>query len=263
MIVDNGKYYLYRHIRLDKNEPFYIGIGTKSKNDINTHSFYRANSNLLRNRFWHFVVEKTKYGVEIMLQSNDKAFILEKEIEFIKLYGRRDKETGSLVNLTDGGEGCLNCKQSQEQINKRKETIKKLIEKRGYFHSEETKKKLSIRHTGKKMSEEAKKKMSIATIKRFANSNRLSKNEKYRLNKDSLGRLSKEEKRIISLKNLEGVAEKNKKPVIQLDKNLVFIKEWKSIKEAATKLNINKHHIGQVCKNKRKSSGGYKWKYKC
>lgn len=26
-----GKHYLYRHIRLDKNEPFYIGIGTKYK----------------------------------------------------------------------------------------------------------------------------------------------------------------------------------------------------------------------------------------
>lgn len=25
MIVDIGKYFLYRHIRLDKNEPFYIG----------------------------------------------------------------------------------------------------------------------------------------------------------------------------------------------------------------------------------------------
>lgn len=29
MIVDNGKYFLYRHIRLDKNEVFYIGIGSK------------------------------------------------------------------------------------------------------------------------------------------------------------------------------------------------------------------------------------------
>ena len=25
-------HYLYRHIRLDKNEPFYIGIGTKKEN---------------------------------------------------------------------------------------------------------------------------------------------------------------------------------------------------------------------------------------
>lgn len=29
MIVSNGKYYLYRHIRLDTNEVFYVGIGTK------------------------------------------------------------------------------------------------------------------------------------------------------------------------------------------------------------------------------------------
>ena len=32
MIVDNGKYYLYRHIRLDINEPFYIG--TKKINEL-------------------------------------------------------------------------------------------------------------------------------------------------------------------------------------------------------------------------------------
>lgn len=35
MLKNTGKYYLYRHIRLDKNEPFYIGIGTKG-NKINT-----------------------------------------------------------------------------------------------------------------------------------------------------------------------------------------------------------------------------------
>ena len=32
MIEDQGKYYLYRHIRLDTNEPFYIGIGKKLSN---------------------------------------------------------------------------------------------------------------------------------------------------------------------------------------------------------------------------------------
>ena len=29
MIENEGSYYLYRHIRLDTGEPFYIGIGTK------------------------------------------------------------------------------------------------------------------------------------------------------------------------------------------------------------------------------------------
>lgn len=37
-----NKYYLYRHIRLDKNEPFYIGIGTKrNRYHPNMYSEYR------------------------------------------------------------------------------------------------------------------------------------------------------------------------------------------------------------------------------
>ena len=28
-VRDDGKYYIYRYIRHDKNIPFYIGIGTK------------------------------------------------------------------------------------------------------------------------------------------------------------------------------------------------------------------------------------------
>ena len=31
MIVDNGQYYLYRYVRLDNNQPFYIGIESKRK----------------------------------------------------------------------------------------------------------------------------------------------------------------------------------------------------------------------------------------
>lgn len=38
--------YVYRRIRLDKNEPFYIGIGTDTKN------YKRANVRSLRNRVW-------------------------------------------------------------------------------------------------------------------------------------------------------------------------------------------------------------------
>jgi hypothetical protein len=29
MIENSGKYYLYRHIRIDNGQPFYIGIGSK------------------------------------------------------------------------------------------------------------------------------------------------------------------------------------------------------------------------------------------
>lgn len=32
-----GKYYIYRHIRLDTNEPFYIGKGTKANKNFLVH----------------------------------------------------------------------------------------------------------------------------------------------------------------------------------------------------------------------------------
>ncbi len=108
MIVDSGKYYIYRHIRLDKNQPFYIGVGTKKsfiKDWTRTSAYYRANEKGGRNKIWCNIVNKTPYVVEILLESNNEDFIFEKEIEFIKLYGRIDKKTGTLANLTDGGRG--------------------------------------------------------------------------------------------------------------------------------------------------------------
>lgn len=106
MIEDEGKYYLYRHIRLDKNEVFYIGIGTKSKNipvSFKT-EFRRAFAKTGRSSFWKGITSKTDFRVEILFQSNDRKFIENQEIEFIKLYGRRTQKLGTLVNLTKGGQ---------------------------------------------------------------------------------------------------------------------------------------------------------------
>ena len=99
-------YYLYRHIRLDNNEPFYIGIGKKfSPDKIWKHNteYARAYEKSKRSKFWKNIVSKTDYKVEILLESNDKEFICQKEIEFIKLYGRRFNNTGTLVNFDEGG----------------------------------------------------------------------------------------------------------------------------------------------------------------
>ena len=99
---------LYRHIRLDKNEPFYIGIGLTEK---------RAYSKKSRNRHWHNIV-KQGYIVEIMLYNLTWEEACDKEKEFIALYGRLDTGTGSLCNWTDGGEGSLNYKHSEESKQK-------------------------------------------------------------------------------------------------------------------------------------------------
>lgn len=52
-----------------------------------------------------------------------------------------------------------------------------------------------------------------------------------------------------------------KKIVIQYDINNKFIKKFSSIIEASKKLNIDSSLIIKVCKNKRKTAGGYVWKY--
>lgn len=49
-------------------------------------------------------------------------------------------------------------------------------------------------------------------------------------------------------------------PVLQYNADGTFIKEWPGITDAQNTLNI--HHIGLVCKGKRKSAGGFIWKYK-
>ena len=108
------KYYVYRHIRLDTGETFYIGIGkvpTFRKKELQFNSHYsRAFERSKRSTFWKSIVAKTKYNVEIIFESDDLDLIKDTEIELIKIFGRRDLGLGSLVNHTDGGDNSANCK---------------------------------------------------------------------------------------------------------------------------------------------------------
>ena len=115
-------YYVYRHIRLDKNTPFYIGKGTthKTRKDFNNY-YHRAFSKYNRNNIWKRITAKTDYTVEIIFESESEKEVFEKEKEFIKLYGRIDNKTGILSNLTDGGDGDsgkIVSKETRERISK-------------------------------------------------------------------------------------------------------------------------------------------------
>lgn len=98
-------YYIYRHIRLDTNQVFYIGKGKLRKN-----SYERAYATSRRNQFWHNVVNKNggKYEIEILMEFDNEVDCDNKEKEFIALYGRADLHKGTLTNLTDGGDGSTN-----------------------------------------------------------------------------------------------------------------------------------------------------------
>ena len=91
--------YVYRHIRLDKNEVFYIGIGSDDSG-----KYKRAYDNN-RSKFWKSIVKKAGYIVEIISEdwlTWEEA--CEKEKFWIIFYGRVDLRKGSLVNMTDGGQ---------------------------------------------------------------------------------------------------------------------------------------------------------------
>jgi hypothetical protein len=107
------RYYLYRHVRHDTNEVFYIGIGTKRHiNRIYSQNteYSRAYEKYGRSDYWKNIVAKTTYTIEIIMESNDKNFICQKEIEFIKLYGKKYDNKGTLVNFADGGNGASGIK---------------------------------------------------------------------------------------------------------------------------------------------------------
>lgn len=97
----NKKYYLYVHYRLDKNEPFYIGIGTKHRNK----EYYRALCFKKRNPIWHRVARKTKYDIMIISESDNREEIIEQEKNYIKIFGKKKDNSGCLVNITNGGDG--------------------------------------------------------------------------------------------------------------------------------------------------------------
>lgn len=92
--------YVYGHLRLDKHEIFYIGIGhNKDK------KYERAYLKAKRNNFWLNIINKTKHKVIILVDNLTWEEACKKEIELISLYGRRDLGLGTLVNLTNGGDG--------------------------------------------------------------------------------------------------------------------------------------------------------------
>jgi hypothetical protein len=103
--------YVYRHTKLGTNEVFYIGIGNKPK-------YSRAYTKNGRNRWWEKVVEKYGFEVEILTHRLTWKEACEIEILLIDYYKRADCCGGTLVNLTNGGDGGFGVIKTEESINK-------------------------------------------------------------------------------------------------------------------------------------------------
>lgn len=259
--------YVYRHIRLDTNQVFYIGIGNDSK-------YKRSFSKHNRNKHWHNIVNKTAIEIDILFDDIDYDEAKNKEIEFILLYGRRDFGLGTLVNMTNGGEGCLgiivtdDVKSRISQNNKGRkvsqETRDKIsLARKGFKHSDETKKKIGEFKKGKKLpprkpiSEDTRRKMSEGRKGKSPSYNYI-RTEEYR-EKLSKGALGKKMSDACKLK----MSESRSVPILQYCKDGELIKEWKSARLAALELfnTKNSSNIVKCLKGKQKLAYGFKWEY--
>ena len=242
--VECGKHYLYGHFRLDTNDFFYIGVGTKYNH---SKDYTRAKARgKQRNYIWRGIVKKCEYKVIILFESDDYNLVKKKEIELISKYGQLIKKNGALCNLTNGGDGLLGVRN--------KELFKPvyLYNNTGEFYREFE----AISDCTKFLN------VSKSTVRLSINKNLLIK-----------GYIVKDYK-CDNVEPILDIREKLKKrlskPVFQFDSIGVFIKEWVSSSEASRVLGISGGHIRECAngsqtanygKNFRKKAGGFIWKY--
>jgi hypothetical protein len=139
-------YYTYAYLRED-GTPYYIGKGKAG----------RINNKL------HAIHLPPEEGRRIFLKKNLTDEQARKhEIYMIAVLGRKDLGTGILRNMTDGGEGCA-----------------------GRVVTDETKKKLSDSHKGRKKSSTHRKALSEAAKKRKASKETREKMSKVLMGKNN------------------------------------------------------------------------------
>ena len=129
-----NKAYVYTHKRLDKNCIFYVGIGSSANQK-------RAYETHKRNDYWLRVKNITEIEVEVLFEDLTWEVANYYEKYLIAVYGRKNKGTGDLVNMTDGGDGVKGWVISEQG------RINMSNAKKGFRHTAESNLKNKIWHS--------------------------------------------------------------------------------------------------------------------
>lgn len=265
----NSNYYIYIHYTLD-NIPFYVGKGIKN----------RCLHKRSRSYWWNNIVNKYGYYIKIQEINLNEDECLKREIHWIKYFGRKQYKEGTLINLTDGGEGTSGRIYTKEEKELKSQFFKDNLEYLQSFGNR-------YKYFGK-------------SLKGKDNPNYGNKGENNPLSKsvvkldlkgnyicryDSLKQAEMENnvkgvyqvcnKRRNQLDGFKYVYEQdyinnnynislgktNKKVVLQIDSiTKSIIKKYNSTQE--TKIDgFSPNNVSQVCRKERKSHKGFLWKY--
>ena len=198
-----------------------------------------------------------------------------------------------LIDLTTSDEFRQQCrdrnvgKKYSDEVNKKKG--KKGIDHPMYgkHHSDETKQKLREANTGRIQSEETRSKISDALMgeknpfygkthseeskKKMSESRKgkpawnkgvpMSDAQKVKLSESRKGKPLSNETRAKMSESRKGAKNSTARKVVQYDKYGNFIRVWDYIKQVSEVLNINRCSIGDCCRGKQKTAGGFIWRY--
>jgi len=245
-------YTVYAHIF--SNGKRYIGI-TSQKPEYRWKSGSGYKHSLkIRNAIEKYGWENIKH--EILYENLNQDQAEKMEIKLIKKYKTTLREFG--YNISHGG----NCVGTLSKETK----LKMSLSAKGKAKSEITKEKIRQANLGKKQSQETinKRADKLRGGKRPTVSKLMSERvgEKNPLYGTKFTDERKEIQRQILIKRQQNGFDNGSKPILQFDRKGNFISEYKSAVDAVIKNNFKSDHISDCCKNKRKTSNNYIWKYK-
>lgn len=229
------KYYIYQHIRLDTNEIFYIGKGTKK---LKGNVYHRAYTRSSRNEHWLNIVNKTSYKVEILEEFETEEQCLLKETELIILHGFSWNNTGTLCNIVkDNNEIKFLARAGSSKSNSKK--VYQYSLNGDYIKSFDSIAQAKKEHP--------------CDIYNACSQKRTKTAGGFQWRTTKYDRLEPYSKQVSDLNK--------SKTILQYDKKGNFIKEWQGSKQPSEALNINRGAIRNCLSGIAKSAGNYVWKY--